>query len=325
MFKFVYSFGIIIFGLSLGYILQVAVSRQVISLPIPIDNLRKLLQKIALLFLNPVAIVGAVWVVAFSSIRLITIPFVGLLALFVGGSVTLGASGVMQLAPRRKGALFACGSSANIGSIGMLVCFVFLGEAGFALVPLYKVFEEVYYYTVVFPIAKYYGTVETEKTTAGRRLLGLLKDPFIIVAVSSLVAGALLNRSGIPRPEIYQTVNAVFIPLATILLLTSIGLALKFRRVTAYWKECITLSVIKFAAVPVVATSTAYFLGYGDISGGMPLKVVLILSSMPVAFNALIPPSIYDLDLDLANSCWFVTTSLLVLVLPILLWVLQLF
>jgi predicted permease len=40
---------------------------------------------------------------------------------------------------------------------------------------------------------------------------------------------------------------------------------------------------------------------------------------MPVAFNALIPPSIYDLDLDLANSCWFFTTAALVIVLPMLL------
>jgi hypothetical protein len=45
----------------------------------------------------------------------------------------------------------------------------------------------------------------------------------------------------------------------------------------------------------------------------------MILSSMPVAFNALIPPSIYDLDLDLANACWFFTTSALIVVLPVLL------
>jgi len=44
-----------------------------------------------------------------------------------------------------------------------------------------------------------------------------------------------------------------------------------------------------------------------------------------VAFNALIPPSIYDLDLDLANSCWFVTTALLAIVLPALLFVTQSF
>jgi predicted permease len=54
----------------------------------------------------------------------------------------------------------------------------------------------------------------------------------------------------------------------------------------------------------------------------LPLKVVIILSSMPVAFNALIPPSIYDLDLDLANSCWFFTTALLIIILPLLLIVL---
>ena len=36
---------------------------------------------------------------------------------------------------------------------------------------------------------------------------------------------------------------------------------------------------------------------------------------MLVAFTTLIPPSIYDLDIDLANSCWFITTSLLAVVL----------
>lgn len=161
------------------------------------------------------------------------------------------------------------------------------------------------------------------ESTAGKRLLGLLKDPFIIVAVSSLVLGGVLNFSGLERPGIYKTVNAVLIPLATIMLLASIGLALKFRKVKDYAKECVSVSVIKFVFVPLIVTTAAFLLGYRDISGGLPLKVVLILSSMPVAFSALIPPSIYDLDLDLANSCWFVTTSLLVLVLPALLFAIQ--
>jgi hypothetical protein len=33
----------------------------------------------------------------------------------------------------------------------------------------------------------------------------------------------------------------------------------------------------------------------GDIDDGLPLKVVIILTSMPMAFNALISSSIYDL------------------------------
>ena len=85
-----------------------------------------------------------------------------------------------------------------------------------------------------------------------------------------------------------------------------------------YIKECVSVSIIKFALEPVSITSLAYLIGFGKIDGGLPLKVVIILSSMPVAFNALIPPSIYDLDLDLANSCWFFPTALLVVVLPAL-------
>ena len=44
----------------------------------------------------------------------------------------------------------------------------------------------------------------------------------------------------------------------------------------------------------------------------------IFLSSMPDAFTALIPLSIYDLDLDLANSCWLVTTLSIALILPLL-------
>ena len=131
------------------------------------------------------------------------------------------------------------------------------------------------------------------------------------MAVSSLILGGLLNLSGLERPAAYGTVNAVIVPLATILLLASIGLALRFSRVGNYLRECVSVSVIKFFLVPVCASSLAWAIGFGDIDSALPLKVVVILSSMPVAFNALIPPSIYDLDLDLANSCWFVTTALL--------------
>jgi predicted permease len=146
----------------------------------------------------------------------------------------------------------------------------------------------------------------------------LTRDPYIFMALSSIVIGGLLNFNGVVRPEFYKTIIAVFVPLLTILLLTSIGLALRFRRIRDYLRECVSLSIIKFIIIPILATSLAYVIGFGEIDDGLPLKVVMILSCMPVAFIALIPPSIYDLDLDLANSCWFFTTALLVIVLPIL-------
>lgn len=61
----------------------------------------------------------------------------------------------------------------------------------------------------------------------------------------------------------------------------------------------------------------AYLAGLGGLDGGVPLKVVLILSSMPVGFTALVPPALYGLDVDLANACWFGTTLALAAVLPL--------
>ncbi len=322
MSKFIYSFGIILFGLSLGYIIQILVRREWIKLPIHINDLRKLLQRIALLFLNPVAIVGAIWVVSLKSVALVALPFIGLFALLAGGVIALGAAKLLKLEPRKTGALYGCGAFTNIGSIGAMVCFVFLGETGFALVPIYKLFEELSYYGIGFPIAKYYSSSESQELISDR-IKSLTRDPFILVAVSSIIIGGLLNFSGVRRPDFYKSIINLFVPLGTILLLTSIGLALRFRKVRDYIKECMSVSVIKFILVPMLATSVAYMMGFGNIDAGLPLKVVIILSSMPVAFNALIPPSIYDLDLDLANSCWFFTTSLLIMVLPILLFILN--
>ncbi|OPY06525.1 MAG: Membrane transport protein [Syntrophaceae bacterium PtaB.Bin038] len=318
------SFAVILAGLALGYAVQVLATRGLIRLPVPLDALRRGLQRGALLFVNPVAIVGATWIVTIRDPALAALPLVGLFAIVSGGVLALGAARLLRLPPKKTGALFCCGSFTNIGSIGALVCYLYLGEPGFALVPIYKIFEELSYYSTGFPIAKHYsGSITSE----GRwdRVKGLVRDPLILVSVSALLLGGALNASGLERPAVYGNVNAVFIPLGAFMLLISVGLALRFRRVGDYLREAAAVAAIKFAAVPALACSLAFALGFGSIDGGLPLKVVLILSSMPVAFNALIPPSIYDLDLDLANSCWFVTTALLALVLPVLLFAVQSF
>jgi predicted permease len=323
MSKFIYSFGVILFGLSLGYMIQILVRRERIKLPIDIDALRRLLQCIALLLVNPIAVVGAIWIVSLKNATLVALPFVGLFALLAGGGIALVVARVYKLTPQKTGSLYVCGAFTNIGAIGTLVCFVFLGEKGFALVPIYKLFEELSYYAIGFPIARYYSN-STGNERIRDHLKNLIRDPYILMALSSIIIGSLLNFNGVDRPEFYKAIIAVFVPLLTILLLTSIGLALRFRKIRDYLRECVSLSMIKFIFIPILATSLAYMIGFGKIDGGLPLKVVMILSSMPVAFIALIPPSIYDLDLDLANSCWFFTTALLIFVLPGLLFILSL-
>jgi predicted permease len=319
MSKMILSLGIIFIGLSVGYAIQRLTRADIIHPPISLEDLRKRLQKAALLFVLPVTVLSAIWIVDVQSLSIAALPLIGVGAILLGGLLAMGAASLLALEPRKTGALIPCGAFTNIGSIGALICYVYLGETGFALVPIYKLFEELTYYSVGFPIAKYFSAMDAKQDATGERLKALIRDPFILVALSSIIIGGVLNLSDLPRPDFFSIINAIFIPLGTGLLLISIGLAMRFDSVRHHLKACTLVSLIKFVIVPFLATTTAWLIGYGDVDNGLPLKVVMILSSMPVAFNALIPPSIYDLDLDLANACWFFTTSALIVVLPVLL------
>jgi predicted permease len=322
--KFVFSLGIIFFGFTLGYGIQILIQKKVISLPYDISVLRRTLQKIALLFFNPIATVGAVWVLNFENLKIAALPFLGIGTLFLGGGLAFILSRMMRMSRKQTGSYIVSGGFSNIGSIGGLICFTFLGDAGYALVAFYRLFEEFGYYGLGFPIAKSYSSEIAVTENLGARLKKVLVDPFILVSLASLLAGLVLNLSNIPRPAFYTSINAVFVPAGTILLLTSIGMAMRFSSLGKYVKEGALIASIKFIILPVLGTSAAYLLGFGEIDGGLPLKVVMILSSMPVAFTAMIPPTIFDLDIDLANANWLVTNILLLAVVPLLMYFISL-
>ena len=83
-------------------------------------------------------------------------------------------------------------------------------------------------------------------------------------------------------------------------------------------RKHLNIALIKFVAIPASVYLLASWVGLGAVNGGLPLKVVIILASMPVAFTAMVPPTLYNLDVDLANTAWMLTTSLLLVVVPIL-------
>ncbi|WP_319559560.1 hypothetical protein [Marispirochaeta sp.] len=260
---------------------------------------------------------GAIWIFQIHTFRLLFLPILGFLAIFTGAAASLGIGKRLKLDPSRRGALFSTGTMSNLGSVGSLVVFTTLGEAGYAMVPFYRLFELFSYYVICFPIAKSFSP--QNEAAAGNRgkLLSLFLDPFVLVTLGSLGTGLILNLTGVQRPEFYGPLNSFLVPVGSLLLLTSIGMAMRFGRVGSYMKEAFAVAGIKYLVIPVVVTGSAALLGYGSIDGGLPLKVVLIMSSMPVGFIAMVPPSIYKLDVDLANAAWLVSTLLLTLIIPL--------
>lgn len=316
--RLLYSLAIVIIGLLTGYLFRLAVDDRLVTSSRSLQEIRKILQKISLLVLNPIAFIGAIWVVEWRHVEVAALPFIGMTALLVGGISALLAARLLKLNRYQTGAFIVCGSFTNIGSIGALVCYFFFGEPGFALVSFYKLFEEFLYYAVGFPIAKSFSASANERDSLFERLKTIFTDIFVLVLLGSVLLGFSLNISGLARPEFYQRLNFIVIPLSSFLLLASIGMAMKFQRMGAYLKAGFSVAVIKFVIVPLIAMGLGVSLGLGKIDNGLPLKVVTVLSAMPVGFIAMVPPTIYDLDVDLANTCWIVTTALLIfIVLPI--------
>src|SRR5690554_48603 len=321
--KVLYTLGIIAVGLVTGYSYQILVNKRVLRARRSIADLTKLLQKIAILILNPIATMGAIWVVDLRHPEIIALPFVGGAALFFGGILAFFYAILRKLSPQQTGAFIVCGAFTNMGAIGALICYTFLGEPGFALVPFYKLFEAFLNYGIGFPLAKSFSDHRGAEESGLSKIKNVVMDPFVLVTLVSIVFGFALNLSGFLRPKFYSTFNAFIIPVISLLLLFSIGLSMEFKKMRRYLRLGLSMAAIKFICVPPLAVGLGALLGLGRFYMGIPLKVVLILSAMPTGFTALVPPTIYDLDLDLANTCWFMTTVSLVWVAPVLYLLLQ--
>lgn len=282
--------------------------------------LRLLIQKTAMFGLIPLSAMLSLWGLPSPDPRLLCLPALGVASWICGGALALLFSRLMKLGRAQTGSMYCCGTFTNIGAVGSLVAVMHFGEQAIAMASLYRLCEEMFYFGVAVPVSRRFGA---DAGTAPP-LRRFRPDPVLIAILCALGLGLMLNLAGVRRPAPFGTLSAAAMIAGTVCFLLSIGMGLRIFRMAAYVRESAAISLIKFVFVPVIVTSLAALAGLGNVDGGLPLKVVTILSAMPVAMNALIPPSLFRLDLDLANACWVFTTMELVVILPVLIIILPL-
>lgn len=314
--KYVLSIGLIVVGLAVGQWLRHLVSLGRVGRPESLGRWLRVSQRVALLGLSPLVTLGAFWGATLADARFAVLPFLGLSALVLGGALGLLASRLLRHDRAQAGAMFCAASFTNLGSFGSLIGFLFFGETGYVVVSLYRLFEEAAYFLLGFPIAKRHGMPIGDR---GRPTLRTwLTDPYILVYFACIAGGVALRFSGWRRPAFYPALNALLVPLVSLILVVTTGYNMKPRAMRGYLRACTAVAGIKFVVTPLVVTTLAWLLGLGAVEGGAPLRVVCVLSAMPPAFYSLIPPQIYGLDVDLANSCWLFNSVLFLFLLPLL-------
>ena len=263
----------------------------------------------------PVTSTLSFWVLPIHQVAYLTLPV-------VGAGVTLAclwpawlAGRWLRMSREQLGSFLLCAMFSNLGYIGSVVCFLFLGEAAYSLSLLYLLSFSPCLYTVGFSIGRRCGTVGREP---GRRGGGF--DEYQRYPLMGMALGFILNLLGVARPAWCGQLNTVLIPWSTAFYLVAVGVTLRLRRVPANWRPALVMSGIKFLYSPLVGLALGWLAGYGRLLGGLPLAVVWVVASTPVAISALIWSPLFGLDQDLANSLWLVTTAVFLAWLPVVVW-----
>ena len=317
--KLLLTFLIIFASLGAGYGVQQAVRRGSLRLPGDMDTLRLRLLRAAMFVCLPASAMLSLWGLAAPSAHLLWLPVLGVCAWGTGGALGILASRRLGISREQTGSMFCCGALTNIGAVGGLVCSLFLGEQTIALVALYRMCEEVLFFSVICPVARSFGHTGDAGFAPRSLLRRLAQDKALLLVVGALGLGIGLNAAGVPRFSGAGWLASAFMVAATVCFLTGIGLGLQLSRLHGYTRQWLHIAAIKFCIQPLWITALAFLMGLGGVDGGLPLKVAFILAAMPVAMNALAPPALFGLDLDLANACWVWTTLSLVVVLPVIL------
>lgn len=307
------SLGLLFGSLACGYLVQRWLRPRA---PGRAEQASEFLKRVQVLGFAPALLLLSFWALDLSHRRLMGLPALGLASHLIGGSWALGVARWLRLERRAAGSLVICGMFTNLASFGGLLNLLLLGERAFILAMFFRCLEPLFYYTVGFAVANCYGTGQ------GPTVRQTLGDTFsrreTLIPLGGLGGGMLLWASPWPRPEWLGLINSALVVAASASLMVAVGLSVRPGRLRYHLREALGAAAIKFIGIPLILIAAAWALGFGHLENGLPLKMVAIMASMPVAFNALIPPTLFGLDEDLSNSCWLFTTAAMLVVVPVL-------
>jgi predicted permease len=304
--EFATSFSLLVFPAAAGY----ATRKRMQS-----ENalaLAKRIQVANMVVLNPLVLTLGIWVLKIERSVMI-LPLIGAalstLMLFVGMAVSKARGATRP----QVGSFAFCAAISNIGhTMGGLICLILISEQAFTLSIAYHLYFMFFIYLVCFPLARLFG--ESHQGSLARSILGAFTD-IRSMPMLGIVLGFVLMKSGRERPPEFSTVQVLVVSASTVMVMFGLGLTFQFRRIRDYIKECLAMSVLKFAVTPMLAMGAIWLCGLT----GLTARVVTIQSLIPTGIYGFVIATLFDLDVDLANSVFFFTTIFaIVVILPLL-------
>lgn len=208
--------------------------------------------------------------------------------------------------PLERGALVSSAILGNTATLGGLVCFLIFGAAGFAIVQLYAVVQNVLLVLLVFPLCQAFADMASGKT--GQRKRRTLRETFLTwnqVSLLGMAAGACLSVSGTPMPDALERAFPWIVHLSAWINFLPVGLHLDFREALSGWRATAPILPIKFLLLPAAAWIFASLF----VADPLLAAVLIVISACPTAINAVICTELYGLKTGTAVSSLVWTTA----------------
>ncbi|MFW6148799.1 MAG: hypothetical protein ACOC6D_02945 [Atribacterota bacterium] len=152
------TFMILIAGTFSGYFCQKLIEKNHWLSSESKKELTIFLQKLGMIWVLSITYIGSLWIFKIESIvEIISMPFVGVISTITGGFFAVMIAKYHHLNRIDTGSMFSCGYFSNNVTLGGMICFFYLGEEGYALVPIYTFLMRFLYFGVGYPIAHVYG------------------------------------------------------------------------------------------------------------------------------------------------------------------------
>ncbi len=274
----------------------------------PLLTLSRYQKLAANLVFAPLMTALSLWSLNLGQVQIIALPIIGAVYYVLALALSWLYARSKHMNGQQSAAFTFSGMCSNTGLLGGLFCYLFFGEAGYALNNFLRLAESPLIFLVGFPVASALG--KADRVTLRDAARQVARDPSVMLPVLSIFAGILLNLSGVVRPAALGTLNAILIPLSTANFAFAIGPTLRLGSFAEHLRPCGAMVILKFTLLPATVAALGWMAGLHTVDGGLPLKVAVLTTCMPVGFLAPAVATTFNLDEGLANAVWFTTTML---------------
>jgi predicted permease len=284
------------------------------------DRLARPLHAVTVIGLSPVIFVLGIWKLDRGGDDWWRVPFAYGLLLVFSSVIALALSPRLFRNPKSVGTHILLVAVSNIGhTMAGFLTILLIGVEAYPLNAILILPCYLFIALVWFPAAAHWGGGGDARSFGGR-YWRLVFSP-LALPLLGIAGGLALNFAGTPMTAGWVRLMKALVFVTTALTMFAIGCRLRLRHALCFWNALRWLYAVKFVAHPLIAVALCALLGLHGPAAG----VLLIAAIMPAGVMAIQYSTIEDLDVDLANAGFLLSTAVfMILVLPVLILLLRL-